>query len=74
VLDCETVASVCRALGSLGATEKLMFWLRKQGALAGQSAAAALEAGMPVARLELLAVSWARAQGAARADAVAVAG
>ena len=73
MLDCETVATVCRARVTLGAAEKLMCWLRERGASAGQSAAAALEAGMPVARLELLAVWWAREQGAARADAVAVA-
>ena len=39
------MATVCRALGDLGSSEKLMFWLRDHGALAGKSVAAALEAG-----------------------------
>lgn len=70
-LDRDTVASVCRALGDIGASEKLMFWLRDHGALAGKSVAGALEAGMPVARLERLATAWARERGAARAAAAA---
>jgi hypothetical protein len=66
VLDRKTVATVCRALGDLGSSEKLMFWLRDHGALAGKSVATALEAGIPVARVERLAASWARERGAAR--------
>ena len=68
-LDRETVARVCRALGDIGASEKLMFWLRDHGALAGKSVARALEAGTPAARVERLATAWARERGAARAAA-----
>jgi hypothetical protein len=64
-LDRETVATVCRALGDLSPSEKLMFWLRDHGALAGQSAAAALESGAPVSQVERLARAWARERGAA---------
>lgn len=70
-LDRETVATVCRALGDLGSSEKLMFWLRDHGALAGKSIAMALEAGIPVAKVERLAASWARERGAARVAAAA---
>lgn len=48
-LDRESVAIVCRALGALGSGEKLMFWLRGHGALAGKTVAAALDAGVSVA-------------------------
>ena len=65
-LDRETVATVCRALGELGASEKLMFWLREHGALGGKGVAAALDAGIAVAKVERLAVAWARERGAAR--------
>jgi hypothetical protein len=65
VMDREAVATICRALGDLGASEKLMFWLREHGALAGKSVAAALEAGAAVAKLERLAAGWARERGAA---------
>jgi hypothetical protein len=43
-----------------------MFWLRDQGALAGKSVAAALEAGVAVAvaKVERLAAAWARERGA----------
>ena len=64
-MDRETVATVCRALGDLGSSEKLMFWLRDHGSLAGKSIAAALEAGVPVAKVERLAAAWARERGAA---------
>jgi hypothetical protein len=64
-MDRETVAAICRALGGLGASEKLMFWLRDHGALAGKSVAAALEAGVAVAKVERLAAAWARERGAA---------
>ena len=70
-MERETVAAVCRALGNLGASEKLMFWLRDHGALAGKSAAAALEAGVAVAKVERLAEAWARERGAARVAALA---
>ena len=71
VLDRASVATVCRALGDLGSSEKLMFWLRDHGALAGKGIAAALEAGVPVAKVERLAAAWARQRGAARVAAVA---
>ena len=70
-MDREAVAAICRALGSLGASEKLMFWLRDHGALAGKSVAAALEAGISLAKVERLASAWARERGAARVVAAA---
>ena len=70
-MDRETVAAICRALGDLGASEELMFWLRDHGALAGKSVASALEAGVPVAKVERLAAAWARERGAARVVAAA---
>ena len=70
-MDREAVAMVCHALGGLGSSEKLMFWLRDHGALAGKSVAAALEAGVPVAKVERLAAAWARERGAARVAAAA---
>jgi hypothetical protein len=70
-MDRETVATVCRALGDLGSSEKLMFWLRDHGTLAGKSVAVALEAGVPVAKVERLAAAWARERGAARVAAAA---
>ena len=70
-LDREAVASVCRALGDLGASEKLMFWLREHGALGGKGVAAALDAGVAVSKVERLATAWARERGAARVAAAA---
>ncbi len=70
-LDREAVATVCRALGDLGASEKLMFWLREHGALGGKGVAAALDAGVAVAKVERLATAWARERGAARVAAAA---
>ena len=71
VLDRGAVAAVCRALGGIGSSEKLMFWLRDHGALAGKSVAAALEAGASVAKVERLAHALARERGAARVAAAA---
>lgn len=68
-MDRETAAAICRALGDLGASEKLMFWLREHGALGGKGVAAALESGMAVARLERLDAAWARERGAERVAA-----
>ena len=65
-MDRESVATICRALGDLGSSEKLMFWLRDHGALAGKSVAAALEAGVPLAKVERLAAAWQRERGAAQ--------
>lgn len=59
-IDREAVAVICRALGDLGASEKLMFWLREHGSLAGKSVAAALEAGTALAMVERMAAAWAR--------------
>lgn len=70
-MDREAVATVCRALGDLGASEKLMFWLRGHGALAGRSVATALEAGTALSQVERLAAAWARERGAARVAAAA---
>jgi hypothetical protein len=70
-LERATVASLCRALGELSASEKLLFWLRPHGALAGRSVAAALDAGTPLAKLQRLAAAWARERGAARVAAAA---
>ena len=70
-MDREAVAAICRALGDLGASEKLMFWLREHGALAGKGVAAALEAGMAVDKVERLALAWACERGASRTAAAA---
>jgi hypothetical protein len=70
-MDREAVAVICRALGDLGASEKLMFWLREHGSLAGKSVAAALEAGTALAKVERLAAAWARERGASRVSAAA---
>ena len=64
-MERETVAVICRALGDLGASEKLMFWLREHGALAGRTVAASLDAGTDLAKVERLAAAWARERGAA---------
>ncbi len=68
-MDRESVAAICRALGDLGASEKLMFWLREHGALAGKSVATALDAGTALAKVERLATAWARERGASRIPA-----
>ena len=65
-MDRGTVASVCRALGRLGSSEKLVFWLREHGALAGKIVSVALDAGVPLSKVERLAAAWARERGAAR--------
>ena len=70
-LERSAVAGICRALGELASTEKLMFWLRRHGSLGGQDVAAALHAGVPVARIERLAGAWARERGAVRVAAAA---
>jgi hypothetical protein len=70
-MDREAVAAICRALGDLGGSEKLMFWLREHGALAGRSVAAAVEAGTALGKVERLAAAWARERGASRVVATA---
>ena len=70
-MDRQDVAAICRALGDLGASEKLMFWLREHGALAGKSIASALESGAGLAKVERLAAAWARERSASRVAAVA---
>jgi hypothetical protein len=67
----DAVAGICRALGELTSTEKLMFWLRRHGSLGGQDVATALQAGIPIAKIERLAGAWARERGAARVAAAA---
>ncbi len=63
-LNRDDIAVVCRALGAISASEKMMFWLRNHGSLAGKSAPEALNAGVPVQKLERLAHAWARERGA----------
>lgn len=70
-MDRVAVAAICRALGDLGPSEKLMFWLREHGALAGKSVATALEAGADLAKVERLAAAWARERGASRVTTAA---
>ena len=70
-MDREAVSAICRALGDIGASEKLMFWLREHGSLAGKSVAAALETGTALAKAERLAAAWARERGASRVAAAA---
>ena len=70
-MDREAVAAICRALGDLGGSEKLMFWMREHGALAGKSVAAALESGTALAKVERMAAAWARERGASRVAAAA---
>ena len=70
-MDRDSLAVVCRALGDLSASKKLIFWLRDHGALAGQSVAAALGAGISLTKVDRLAAAWARERGAARVAAVA---
>ncbi len=73
-MDREAVAAICRALGELGASEKLTFWLHEHGALAGKSVAAAMVAGTGLAQVQRLAAAWARERGAshgARSSAAA---
>ena len=70
-MDREPVVTICRALGDLTASEKLMFWLHEHGALAGKGVAAALEAGTALAKVERLAAAWARERGASRVTTAA---
>lgn len=70
-MERETVAAVCRALGDLSASEKLVFWLRAHGALAGKSVAAAFDAGTALAKVKRLAWAWARERGASHVSAAA---
>jgi hypothetical protein len=70
-MDREAVATICRALGDLTSSEKLMFWLRDHGSLKGQSVVSALETGLPLVKVERLAVAWARERGASRVAAAA---
>jgi len=70
-MDRAAVAGVCRALGDIGANEKLMFWLREHGALAGKSVARAMAAGASLPKVERLAAAWARERGGSRVAAAA---
>lgn len=70
-MDRGAVAAICRALGDLGASEKLTFWLREHGALAGKSVAAAMDSGTGLAKVQRLAAAWARERGASRVAAAA---
>ncbi len=55
VLERETVAAVCKALGSLTSTEKFVFWTRTQGALGGSTISEALTTGVAIERIVRLA-------------------
>lgn len=61
-LDRQAVATVCRALGDLDASEKMIFWLREHGAVGGKGIAA-LTAGVAVVKVQRLAAAWARERG-----------
>jgi hypothetical protein len=63
-MDRDVVASICRALGDIDASQKLTFWLREHGALAGKTVSVALEAGLSLRKVESLALGWARERGA----------
>ena len=63
-LDRSAVAMVCRALGSAVASEKLLFWLRKQGALGGKTVADIVAAGGHLRAAEV-ARDWAEERGLA---------
>ena len=63
-LDRSAVAMVCSALGSAVASEKLLFWLRKQGALGGKTVADIVAAGGHLRAAEV-ARDWAEERGLA---------
>ena len=57
----DDVSAVCRALGRMSPEEKLIFWKRPHGALAGKTVVDALnnQAGPRLSRVVQLAQSWA---------------
>ena len=65
-LDRQAVATVCRALGDLDASEKMIFWLREHGSVGGKGIAAALDGGTAVVKAQRLAAAWARERGGGR--------
>lgn len=67
----ESVGQVCRALGSMDALQKFVFWTREHGALGGKSVVSALESGRPLAPVVQLAQAWARERGVSADPAVA---
>lgn len=66
----EDVKFICLKLGNINSSEKIMFWLREHGALAGKSVVDAMANGTPRSRVEQLATTWAheRASEAQRAE------
>ncbi|HQZ85651.1 MAG TPA: hypothetical protein PLB21_08520 [Actinomycetota bacterium] len=70
-MDRRDVATLCRALGELDATGKLMFWLREHGSQAGQKVADALGGGHPAGPGGTPGRGWAQERGAARVAAAA---
>ncbi len=62
-LERGAVAQICQALGDLSSSEKLVFWTRTHGGLAGKTAAESLATGKPPVRVERLAQEWARERG-----------
>lgn len=53
----DAVAAVTLALGNMTPKSQMIFWLREHGALAGQTAVAAVRAGR-LARVATLAMAW----------------
>ncbi len=66
-LDREAAGKVCRALGNVEPSGKLIFWLRTHGALAGKTVPEALAAGK-LNRVLQLAQAWADEHSDDRAD------
>lgn len=58
-LEREPVAEICRALGRLTPSEKMIFWTRAHGGLAGKTAQEALEAHIALDRIVEIAGAWA---------------
>jgi hypothetical protein len=64
-MEREPVARICRALGDLTPSEKLIFWTRAHGGLAGKTVQQALEAHVALDRIVEVADAWARERGLA---------
>lgn len=67
LMDRAPVAKICTALGDLSPSEKMIFWMREHGGLAGRSVRDALESHFSVERIVELAEAWAEERGLARA-------
>lgn len=62
-LERATVAKICKELGDLAASEKLIFWMRKHGGLAGKTVSQALSGRTSIARVVEIAAAWACERG-----------